>query len=289
MSSTETPILGPCEAWVTVDEVAECCNASIGSDTSVFEFAASAASQILYELSGEQFPGECGPTTERPFANQGACGCWQNILYPLSPGAPQLQLSWGWWGPLGWGWGYEGCTELVSCGALSRAKLAGYPVTEILEVTIDGVVVDPDGYRLDKYMWLTRLADPVTLAPRFWPSCQRLDLDLGQPGTWGVTFMFGYAPPLAGVRAAAELACQIYKACNGESCDLPAGTVQIDRQGMSIKRNPALAWAQIKGVWQTGLPLVDMFLSAYNPAGLERPSTVWSPDLQPYSQRMGNE
>lgn len=285
----ETPVLGPCESWVTADEVAACCSEDVGSDTTVLDWAAVAASQILYELSGEQFTGACGPTTERPFANMGACGCWRSILDPLSAGAPQLQLSWGWWGPVGWGWGYEGCEEVGTCGALSRAKLAGYPVTEVTEVVIDGEVIDPAGYRLDKYMWLTRLADPVTGASRFWPGCQRLDLDLGEPGTWGVTFNFGVAPPLIGVRAAAELACQVYKACSGQECQLPAGTVQIDRQGLSIKRNPALSWKQVGGAWQTGLPLVDMFLNTYNPAGLERPSTVWSPDLQSYSQRMGSE
>lgn len=288
MSTLDTPVLGPCEAWVTAIEVAACCSLTVdSSNQEALDQAAVEASQMLYELSGQRFSGPCSAVTERPFINQN-CGCFNNLLWPLSAGAPQIQISWGLWGTGYWGWGFEGCSEPVSCGALSRAKLSGYPVTSIQEVQIDGVVIDPDGYRLDEWLWLTRLADPDTLEPRYWPSCQRLDLADGQPGTWTVTYTYGYDPPLLGVQAAAQLACQLYKACRGDAtCELPAGVTQIERQGISIKRSPFLSWAQQKGVWGTGLSVVDAFLSAYNPAALQRPSTVWSPDVAPASKQLG--
>lgn len=292
MSNLDTPVLGPCAAWVTAAEVAACCSLEVdSSNQEILDQVAIEASQMLYELSGQRFSGSCDPVTERPFTNAG-CGCFNNLLWPMSAGAPQVQISWGLWGTGSWGWGYEGCTEPYSCGALSRAKLAGYPVTSIVEVKIGADVVDPSGYRLDEYMWLTRMADPTTLEPRYWPACQRLDLEDGEEGTWTVTYTYGYDPPLLGVQAAAQLACQLYLACSGSDggggvCLLPAGVTQIDRQGISIKRSPFLSWAQQKGIWGTGLSVVDAFLSTYNPAALQRPSTVWSPDVAPASKTLG--
>lgn len=290
MSTPEgAPVLGPCQSWVTVDEVAACCSADVGSDPSLFEMASVEASMVLFEFSGRQFTGACEVLNARPFAD--GCSCWAWLTSPMSPGAPQIpfgSFGWGLWGT-GWGWGWDGCGSAFGCGALSRAKLTGYPVTEVTEVKVDGDVIDPTGYRLDEWKYLTRLADPVSLAPRFWPACQRLDLDDDQPGTWSVSYLAGVAPPALGVSAAAQLACQIYLACiGGASCDLPSGVTKIERQGITIERAPFLAWGLKNGSWATGLSLVDLFLSTYNPAGLRRRSAVWSPDVAPYSVKVGS-
>lgn len=283
------PTLGPCSSWVTAEEVAACCSAEVGSDTSLFDAAAIAASTSLFELSGRQFTGECEVENARPFSD--GCGCWDWLLSPMSPGAPQIaygSFGWGSWGGA-WGWGWNGCGTGIGCGALSRAILTGYPVSEITEVKIDGVVIDPTSYRLDEWRYLTRLADPTTLEPRFWPSCQRLDLDDDQPGTWSVSYISGVAPPTLGIQAAAQLACQIYLACtNSAACLLPAGVTKIDRQGITIERSPFLAWGKVGGQWATGLSLVDLFLSAFNPAGLRQRSSIWSPDTTPFSVTLGS-
>lgn len=290
MSTGDVPVLGPCETWVSAAEVSACCAAAgAGSDPSVLDASAVAASQVLFELSGRQFTGQCENTGYRPFSD--GCGCWDWLLSPMSPGAPQVawgSFGWGLWGG-SWGWGWDGCgSNAWGCGALSRARLPGYPVTEITEVKIDGDVVDPTGYRLDSWKYLTRLADPTTLEPRFWPSCQRLDLDDDQVGTWSISYLAGVAPPPLGISAAAQLACQVYLSCSGNaSCDLPAGVTRIDRQGITIERAPFLAWGLKSGSWATGLALVDLFLSTYNPAGLRRRSAIWSPDLAPYAERIG--
>lgn len=290
MSTPGVPVLGPCETWVTAAEVAACCAAAdVGSDSSVLDASAVAASQVLFELSGGQFSGSCEVVAARPCADD--CGCWGWLLEPMSPGAPQVawgSFGWGSW-PGGWGWGWDGCgSNRCGCGALSRATLSGYPVTEITEVKIDGVVVDPTGYRLDGWKYLTRLADPDTLEERFWPACQRLDLDDTELGTWSVSYRSGVDPPPLGIQAAAQLACQIFLACSGSaSCDLPAGVTKIDRQGITIERAPFLAWGLKQGAWATGLSLVDLFLSSYNPAGLRRRTAVWNPDSELYAERVG--
>ena len=286
MSTVETaPTLGPCSSWVTAEEVALCCGVDVGTDYAVFESAAVQASMTLFELSARQFSGECEQTT-RPCAD--GCGCWaQWLVWPAQVPAVPWGSAWGWglFGAAGWGWGYAGCSSTCGCGTLSRALLPGYPVTEIIEVVIGGEVIDPSGYRLDEYQFLTRLADDNG-NPRFWPACQRLDLEPGEPGTWTVTYLSGVAPPPLGVDAAKELACEIYRACASGgalgACALPSGVTKITRQGVVIERAPFVTWAFVDGKWASGMSLVDLFLQTYNPGGLRRRSAVWSPDLPTY-------
>jgi hypothetical protein len=35
------------------------------------------------------------------------------------------------------------------------------------------------------------------------------------------------------------------------------------------------------------LPMTGLFLQTYNPAGLRRRSSAWSPDIQPYAKKYG--
>jgi hypothetical protein len=292
MSSTDVPILGPCNAWITSEEALACC-AAAGTDAALLDSAAIAASQILYELSGRQFNGICIEDDYRPCAD--GCSCWDRWLPAVSMSG---QSSWGWsgfgwgyWG-WGWGWGYSGCVDdLCHCGALSRALLNGYPVTEILEVKIDGVVLDPEEYRLDGNRFLTRMADGSNNA-QFWPACQRLDLDSDQPGTWSVSYEYGIAPPMDAILAAEQLTCQLYLACagggaGGTECRLPAGVTKIVRQNVTIEFAPFLAWALRNGSWATGLSLVDAFLSTRNPRNLRGRPSVWSPDAPKYGYAPG--
>ena len=282
---TTDPVLGPCQSWCDVQDIAEWGDTGFGSDWTQLEPAAAAASQILFELSGRQYSGVCTPVTVRPCS--ASCGCWGWILAPMSPGAPQVPVGgWGRWGGA-WGWGWDGCTSVCGCSALSQALLPGYPIVEITEVKIDGAVVNPTGYRLDDWRYLTRLADPVTGQAQFWPGCQRLDLADTEPNTWSVTYRAGQVPPVAGGLAAAQLGFQLARAMGGSDCLLPAGVTSISRQGITVQRAPFTSWGLKGGSWATGIPLVDAFLSAYNPSGLTRPTAVWSPDIQQFGETLG--
>jgi hypothetical protein len=285
--TTTEPRMGPCQAWCDEQDVALFGDTGVGSDWSQLEGVCVAASEILYELSGRQYGGVCVPETVRPCAT--GCGCWNNWLPspPLSPGAPQVSVGWGWWGGgFGWGWGTEGSSEVCGCQPLSTVALSGYPVVEVTEVKIDGVVLATTEYRLDDWRYLVRLADSNG-DPQYWPGCQRLDLEDTESGTWAVTYRAGQVPPLIGTQAAAQLAFQLWRAMNGSECLLPAGVTTIQRQGITVQRAPFTAWGIKNGSWATGLSLVDAFLSAYNPAGLSRPSAVWSPDLPQFARHLG--
>lgn len=267
------PVLGPCVAWVTGAEVAACCS---DADAAALAPFAVSASQILYELSGLRFNGGCD-RTERPCAI--GCGCWMNGPIITTPyGASSIPLTWGWWTGR-WGWGWGGCDEPCGCGYLSEILL-NYPVGEVTEVKVDGIVVAPASYRVDDYRWLVRTDGTP------WPACQNLALPSSQVGTFEVTYTFGVAPPAAGKQAAIQLACQLYSNCANLTCKIPDGAVRVTRQGVEYDRRMLKQWNQ-GGFWSSGLTAVDVFLNAYNPGRLTRPAGVWSPDRPRRGRRVG--
>lgn len=263
---------GPCTSWVSPQDVWDCCGqpmTTIGEGSMAAECPvdmtqfAYEASQLLYQLSAGIYSGICEKTV-RPCSNRW-CG-FQVLSRGHIVWDPYDLWAYGWSG-WGWNWGGDSC----SCQPLDRILLSGYPVQEIIEVKIDGVVVNPDTYRLDQKRWLTRVADPAepnTLL--FWPSCQRMDLPDTETGTFSVSYLYGQEPPLIGIHAASQLGCELYKACTGSGeCNLPTGTVRVTRQGITISRT-SFQRDMKTGIWATGLNLVDAFLSAYNPTGLTR-------------------
>lgn len=268
----------PCTQWITGDDVQACCSVE---STSGFEFDAVAieASALLFELSGRLFPGECGPKTVRPPC---ICTCGYQVL---SRGHIIGPWDFGYYGP------YDYCDFcLVSCSP-SRIKLSGYPVREITEVKIDGDVLDPSLYTLYKRRYVTRLNNGR------WPMRQNLTLADTEDHTFSITYTYGADPPEIGVSAAAQLACELYKACSEATsgdCVLPVGVQRITRQGITIEKQAFTSWGYItrntRGFapgWKTGMPLVDAFLNAYNRTGLLRRPTFWSPGKRQYAQEMG--
>lgn len=250
MSTPEAPQPGPCSAWITAEDVADACEAlDTSGGVEAYEPYALEASQVLFELSGRRFTGLCGPITVRP----------------CEPGAY--------------------CSPAHPCGCcfLSRIRLSGYPVRQVVEVKIDGALVDPAEYRLDRYRYLARLPDADGQRQR-WPACQRLDLDDTEEGTFSVSYTYGQEPPLAGLNAAQELACQLAAASpegDGGECELPEGTVRVTRQGVTIDMERFVE----EGI--AALPAVALFLQAYNPNRLRRRSAVWTPDVPGFPQQVG--
>ena len=246
-----------CSSWTTTDDVLACCSAEIGSNTDFLDASMVAASELLYEASGHRYPGVCERTV-RP-CRIDSCLCGTQVL-------SRGHLV-GWDGAC---WGGFDC----GCQPQSRVKLAGY-VRSITEVKIDGVAIDDTEYFVQEHRWL------VHRAPGRWPSCQAVDREDNEDGTWSVTYEFGKPPPVSGQLAAASLACEILKSCTpGVECALPDGVVRITRQGITLERSffvrQQLGQNRI-AAWATGIGAVDMFLNTFNPAGIRRRGTVWSP------------
>lgn len=291
--AAEGPVLGPCSPWISGEEILQWGGGAIPSDTPPYlldEYAYEAGA-ALFEISGRRFTGRCGPVTVRPCRNN--CSCWAPASMGLGP--------WYWtsypWGVGAWGWWNE-VGDRKGCQPLSRVRLAGNPVREIVEVKIDGVVLPPTddngnpNYRLDLYRDLIRMGDPGAppgqgdgrYQPRHWPGCQDLDLDDTEVGTFSITYYRGLDPPQLGRQAAAQLAVQLYLSATGSGCQLPAGTTRVTRQGVEIERGLLANW--FDPTKATGIPSVDLFLRAYYSERQGRPSLVFSPDLQQYPIRM---
>lgn len=282
---------GPCSAWINGDDVANQGKeiAGVGSDTWRLDDVAYAASEILYGLSGRQFPGVCQRTV-RPYPQAG-CNGWSNPALGLGPWA--WLWTGGWGAAPGWGWyGGEGGSMFHSCGALSTVKLA-YPTREILEVKIGGEVlpeIDPDtgqpNWRLDGRRYLVRTAIPGPPAQdRFWPSCQDLSMPDSEAGTFAITHTWGADVPPVGRMAAAQLARELWAAINGNACALPTKVTKVVRAGITLERVVPIAQMLREG--STGLQFVDAFIATYNPNGLTSRSAVFSPDVQQIARRQG--
>jgi hypothetical protein len=256
-----------CTPWIDGEDVLACCNVEASSGA-LFDTVAEQASEILFEISGRLFPGECSKTV-RPYCDPCYCG-----YQVLSRG--HVVGPWDWGYPLS----YLCDTCLVACSP-SLVKLSGYPVTEITEVKIDGAVLAATEYRLHKHRFAMRLNDAR------WPLTQDLTLPDTEDNTWSIAYTYGASVPSIGQSAAAQLACELYKACDptaGSNCVLPTGVTRITRQGITIDRLAFTSWAFKDGNWRTGLPLVDAFLSAYNPSGLLRRPVFWAPGKRQYAQ-----
>lgn len=287
----ESATYGPCNGWIEGFDVAEFDpSLGVGSNSFELDVVANAASELMFALSGRQFNGVCERTV-RP-CRQG-CGCWAGGFGGLGPyawgnGWAGTYGTWG-FGSLGW---WDECGDRCGCGVLSTVELSGYPIRQITEVKIGGVVLDEfdgDGnrnWRLDKRRQLVRMdtpGDPVRV--NRWPGCQNLALDDTETGTFSVTYTWGMEPPEFGKLAACQLAAELFKVSNGGACSLAPGVTRVARLGITIDKLPPLGLLLSTG--STGLQLVDAFIAMVNPTRMTRRPAVYSPDLQPFARRLG--
>jgi hypothetical protein len=289
-------VSGPCSAWINGDDVAACGpDLGVGSETWRLDDCAYDASALLYELTMRRFPGVCTRTV-RPC--QSGCSHFGNW-----GGAWGGSGAW-FWGAVGYnqggGWGvgpawvndYSGLS--CGCGTDSYVRLAGYPVREIEEVKIDGVVLPEFNagtgareWRLDDRTNLTRMWAPGgdNPTPQWWPSCQNLSLDDDQPGTFSIKYTWGEDVPALGRQAAAQLARELWAACTGGTCRLPTKVTKVVRQGITVERITPLATMLRQGA--TGLQIVDAFIAQTNPGGARRRPAIFTPDDQQYAREVG--
>jgi hypothetical protein len=230
--------VGPCTDWTSTQDVYACYqDVTAGS---CLTWAVSAASEVLYEMSGRQFPGWC-QSVIRPCSNY---SCWGGPL-----GQQFLDRGHIVWD--GWGWRGEN-EDPCSCGQwLQKVMLPGV-AQSVVEVLINGSPLASSAYRLDPDNALLRTDGGA------WPICQNMAAPGTAPGTFQVTYGHGYSPPEVGRRAAAQLAHEFFLACSGQACQLPSGVVRVVRQGITIERA-----ANLFKDGATGLAMVDAFLTAY--------------------------
>lgn len=246
------PTTSTCAPWATVADVGAPCN-EYDFDVVTLETSLQIASDVLFQLTGRRYSGEC-ETTIRPcgYRQPDSCGC----------------LS----------------SRACGCRRLSELRLPGV-VVEVTEVRIDGAVVDPARYRVDDWRTLVYLPESDTADRQGWPCCQRLDQPDTEPDTWSVTYTHGIDPPPGGVRAAAVLGCQLALSFNPDTagqCRLPKRVTAITRQGVTIAvLDPLTLFAD--GI--TGLADVDLWVQSELIGAKRRSAQVLVPGMHTAATR----
>lgn len=252
-------MLGPC-AW-TADW--SCCEVPADSEA-ITGSMLQGATELLWALSGRQF-GEC-TVTLRPCRED----CWDGRFRwsPWGGSYPFPAKIDGIWVNFACG----SCPGSCSCSRVSKFMLPT-SATEIVQIKIDGDILDPDAYRLDNRIKVVRQDGGE------WPRCNSESKIAGEDGTWTVTTKFGRELPKLGELAVAELTCEYIKFCtNADDCQLPANWASINQSGLTITRANA-SKTDLDDLPEEWLPWTRRFLRAFNPNRLVAPSQVWSPDV----------
>lgn len=154
------------------------------------------------------------------------------------------------------------CEDCVcsGCGIMHRTRLRQSPVQHILDVWLDGKLLERCEYVLLDYAVLGLKTDAACGAECI-----------------VVRYAYGTGVPPGGTRATARLAEELIRASLGQDCALPERVTSVSRQGMT--------WALLDpqdflADGRTGIYEVDLLLTALNPAkALARPK-VFSPDTR---------
>lgn len=248
------PDFGCCEEWDTLTPELQ-------------ERAESLAWSTMKLLSGGQL-GSC-PVTMRP--------C-------LSPPCSVCNPGGAWMMPFirDGNWYNAICgTDPCSCERLCEIVTPG-PIALVTQVTLDGVDIPLDNFRVDNGNRLVRTDGEC------WPSCQNMNLALTEPGTLGITYVPGVVPNEAGLWAVGVLACEYSKACSGKTCRLPSTVTSISRQGVTMQLGSGSGISFQPEMFpggMTGIREVDAYIASINPHALKVPPMVWSPDLAPTRHR----
>lgn len=190
-----------------------------------------AASNILYARTGYRFPGVC-----------------EFSVWPCVDGCRS---------------DHHPCAPCVRYNVIMLPS--DYPVVSITEVTENGVMLAPADYRLDRGNRVVRLDGLPWQRNTF-------GLPTSDPNAVEtiVTYQVGAAPPIEGRMAAAALACELKKSCNGNDCALPANVTSFSRRGVDVELTDL---AEMLKSGATGIPIVDHFIAVH---GMPRGWTTMS-------------
>lgn len=156
-------------------------------------------------------------------------------------------------------------TDSTTVHKVEAVDLPG-PVGAIVEVRIDGVIVDPAKYRVENGRYL------ILINGGSWPSESGDNFTVTYQNSHPVDEMGAYA---AGVLAEEWLKLITTK----KNLRLPASATTISRQGLTMEVARGMF---PEGV--TGIPEVDAYLMLWNPFGLKVAPKVYSPDLPVHRQ-----
>lgn len=212
------------------------------------EYAAYTATYILWALSGRKYHGVSEITEQYvcpEYDIPANCSWVGHNTYRTYSGI----------------YGYISDVTGINHQALhTRIRLRQQPVRKIVSLHVGGSAIPSANYHV-------RNASDLVIDSG---SCSFSLCDAPE-----VTYKYGVAPPSAGKLAALDLANELVKGYNGDSCELPSNVVSIQRQGVSIEMfDPA----DFLDRGRIGLYSVDLFIAVSNPGKAKKPAKIFSPD-----------
>lgn len=123
----------------------------------------------------------------------------------------------------------------------------GWPVESIVSIELNGVPVPPGDFYLDDNR-VIMLSEAVVLTG-------------ATDNQFVIVAEYGRTPPIELQMAAAELVCELKKACNSDSsCSLPPHVARVSRRDVDMEVFPSLALIQTDF---TGNPIIDHALKVH--------------------------
>lgn len=166
-----------------------------------------------------------------------------------------------WWnGPSGAGG--------LCCNAMCEVHLPGHVATTdaVLEVTVNGEVLDPDAYRVYDHDTLARIDGQC------WPVCCKVGTDAALQ----IVYLDGQIIPGDVRLAGGILACEFAATCAGAECRLPRRIAQLSQMGTTV------SFADLPGpgspYMALGIDEIDQVVKIRNPYGQTRPPTITNPN-----------
>ena len=246
---------GPCQPYITADELAECCDVDSDEDTS---FIREAASAFLFYATGQKYPGIC-----------------DLFIRPTQPCAPCGDIAN--WHPTLIDGTWFNCMPCVD--QPDFVNLGHWDTCTVEAVFIDGVELDPSEYFLLDHRLYRRSGswpmcnDPTNPAfPDLYPA------DVYE-GTFGIHLIQGLPAPSILKVATRDLACHFRNLCpNADNCGA-CGTLRQTFTGDNV---PLTFQFSLPYVY-TGITTVDWAQMVLNKANLERGmGRFWAPESPSY-------
>lgn len=155
-----------------------------------------------------------------------------------------------------------------ACEYVQEIKLPG-PVGRVIEVVIDGLVVDSSAYRIDDGYKLVRQDGEG------WPYAQDMNKPMGEEGTFYVTYIQGAVIDSMWDYAAGQLAIEFWRniALSGKGCRLPKNVQAVTRQGVTFDMDITMF-----DNGKSGIEEVDAIVATINPFKLKVAPAIASPE-----------
>jgi hypothetical protein len=241
--------MGPCQPWIAdpADLCGECLPQALDDEVGqgIVDKWGPVASTVLWGLTGRIYGGVCTDTVTP--GRDGSCVQW--LAYPGGGARPLVDAG-----------------QLPGCGSHAHGSilLPLRPVRRVVEVRVDGEVVDPDGYRLVNRRHLVRCGGS-------WP-CWSEPCD----DRLEITYEWGNRPPVGAAEMAGKLSCEYERACRpGCECRLPKAIQSVVQEGFT-QSFFALDPMRLIDSGSVGLPEVDLWIHGLNPQRVQRPARMLS-------------